>query len=63
MSRNLIRAGLDVVGFDLSQEALHGLAEAGGRVAGSIAEAVDGADTVITMVPTALAWMTRRSTT
>jgi 3-hydroxyisobutyrate dehydrogenase len=52
MSRNLLRAGLDVVGFDLSREALRGLAEAGGRAAGSLAEAVEGAEIVLTMVPT-----------
>ncbi|MET3922720.1 3-hydroxyisobutyrate dehydrogenase [Arthrobacter sp. UYEF20] len=51
MSVNLAQAGHDVRGFDLNTEALSA-AEAGGvKPAGSIAEAVDGADVVFTMLP------------
>lgn len=52
MSRNLVRAGLTVIGFDLVKDALDSLVLDGGRAAASIAEAVKGADVVITMVPT-----------
>lgn len=52
MSANLIKAGHAVTGFDLSQAARDALVAAGGRAAGSIAEAVAGADAIITMVPT-----------
>ncbi|MFG1464731.1 3-hydroxyisobutyrate dehydrogenase [Xanthobacter sp. DSM 24535] len=52
MSANLIKAGHTVTGFDLSPAARDALVAAGGRAAGSIAEAVAGADTIVTMVPT-----------
>lgn len=51
MAANLVRAGHDVTGYDLHPAALHALAEAGGRVAASAAEAARGADAVITMLP------------
>ncbi|WP_329379561.1 2-hydroxy-3-oxopropionate reductase [Streptomyces sp. NBC_01716] len=51
MAENLIKAGYSVTGFTLEQEKLDRLAANGGTVAASIAEAVDGADVVITMVP------------
>ena len=51
MSVNLAKAGHDVRGFDLNAEAV-AAAEAGGvKPAGSIADAVDGADVVFTMLP------------
>jgi 3-hydroxyisobutyrate dehydrogenase len=51
MSANLVKAGHDVRGFDLSPEAV-AAAEAGGvKPVGSIAEAVDGAEVVFTMLP------------
>ena len=51
MSVNLANAGHEVRGFDLSPEAV-AAAEAGGvKPAGSIAEAVAGADVVFTMLP------------
>lgn len=51
MSVNLVKAGHEVRGFDLNAEAV-AAAEAGGvKPAGSIAEAVDGADVVFTMLP------------
>ncbi|MFI6079641.1 2-hydroxy-3-oxopropionate reductase [Streptomyces sp. NPDC051217] len=51
MAENLIKAGYSVTGFTLEQEKLDRLAANGGTVAPSIAEAVKGADVVITMVP------------
>jgi 3-hydroxyisobutyrate dehydrogenase len=51
MAANLVKAGHDVVGFDLVQAALQAHAAAGGSVAGSAAEAVAAADIVITMLP------------
>lgn len=51
MAVNLVKAGHDVAGFNRSQEAIDKLAAAGGRAASSIADAVNGADVVITMVP------------
>jgi 2-hydroxy-3-oxopropionate reductase len=51
MAANLIRAHFDVVGFNRSQRALDDLAAAGGRVARSIAEAVQQANVVVTMLP------------
>ncbi len=51
MARNLVRAGFAVTGFDLDAEAVAALAADGGKPAGSIAEAVRGADIVVTMLP------------
>lgn len=51
MAANLIRAGYDVTGLDLSSDSMERLVQAGGKAAGSIAEAVTGADVVITMLP------------
>ena len=51
MAENLIKAGYSVTGFTLEREKLDRLAAAGGTVAGSVAEAVRGADVVVTMVP------------
>lgn len=51
MSKNLIGAGLAVRGFDLATEALDAVKEAGGEAYSSIAEAVTGADVVISMLP------------
>jgi 3-hydroxyisobutyrate dehydrogenase len=51
MARNLLKAGHEVAGFDLSQEALAAFDAAGGSAAGSAAEAAAGADFVITMLP------------
>ena len=53
MARNLVRAGLATTVWDQSAAATAALARAGARVAGSSAEAVTGADVVITMLPTA----------
>ncbi|MEO8716126.1 MAG: 3-hydroxyisobutyrate dehydrogenase [Acetobacteraceae bacterium] len=51
MAANLLKAGHQIVGFDLSTPALQALADAGGQVAGSAAEAAHGAEFVITMLP------------
>ncbi len=51
MAANLVRAGHDVRGFDLADTALAALAAAGGGKAASVAEAVAGAEVVITMLP------------
>jgi 3-hydroxyisobutyrate dehydrogenase len=51
MAANLVKAGHAVTGYDLSAASLDALAAAGGATAGSIAEAVKGAEVVITMLP------------
>jgi len=51
MAANLVKAGHRVTGFDINANAVQALAAAGGRAAGSAAEAVKGADVVITMLP------------
>lgn len=51
MAANLVTAGFAVRGFDLSENALRQFAAAGGQVAASIAEAIQGVEAVITMLP------------
>jgi 2-hydroxy-3-oxopropionate reductase len=51
MARNLLAAGHDVIGVNRSRPAVDRLVEAGGRPGSSLAEAVAGADVVITMLP------------
>lgn len=51
MSVHLANAGYDVVGFAPHPEHAKALVAAGGRAAGSIAEAVKGVDVVAVMVP------------
>jgi 3-hydroxyisobutyrate dehydrogenase len=51
MARNLLKAREEVSAFDLSAAALEPVVEAGARAAGSVQEAVEGADVVITMLP------------
>jgi 3-hydroxyisobutyrate dehydrogenase len=50
MAKSLLRAGFDVVGYDLSQAAVTRFAEAGGRAAGSPGEAAKEAAVVISVV-------------
>ncbi|MFG2633439.1 NAD(P)-dependent oxidoreductase [Streptomyces sp. NPDC048362] len=50
MARNLCRAGLDVRVWNRTREKAEPLAAAGARVADSPAEAVEGADVVVTML-------------
>ena len=51
MAANLVKAGHTVTGYDLVPAALDALTAAGGRTAGSAAEAVAGAEVVVTMLP------------
>jgi len=51
MTANLVKAGHSVRGFDLNAEALDAAVAAGVTRAASIAEAVQGADVVFTMLP------------
>jgi len=51
MSANLLKAGHEVIGFDLVPASLDAFAKAGGKVAKSAADAVAAAETVITMLP------------
>ncbi|MBM3569511.1 MAG: 3-hydroxyisobutyrate dehydrogenase [Alphaproteobacteria bacterium] len=51
MARNLIKAGHQVTGYDPVPAAIETAAKAGARKAGSIAEAVSGAEAVVTMLP------------
>ena len=53
MARNLISAGLSTTVWDRSKSATEPLSKAGASVAASVAEAVRGAQVVITMLPTA----------
>ena len=51
MAKNLLKAGIGVIGFDVAETACRGAAEAGIFVAKSVREAAAGADIVITMLP------------
>lgn len=51
MAANLVKAGYEVTGFDLVPEALERAGENGVRLARSATEAVEGARTVVTMLP------------
>src|SRR5690242_7317228 len=51
MAANLVRAGFDVVGYNRSRPKVDKLVERGGRAAGGVAEAVRGADVVVTVLP------------
>jgi 2-hydroxy-3-oxopropionate reductase len=51
MAGNLLRAGHQVTVHNRSQAPVQALVEAGARAAGSAAEAADGAELVITMLP------------
>jgi 2-hydroxy-3-oxopropionate reductase len=51
MAENLVKAGFDVVGHTRRPGGTDRLVAAGGRHAGSVAEAARGADVVITMLP------------
>jgi 3-hydroxyisobutyrate dehydrogenase len=53
MAAALARSGREVVAFDISAEALEQVRSAGCKTAGSAAEAVGGAEVVITMLPAA----------
>jgi len=51
MASNLVKAGHAVVGHDLSPDNLARFAAAGGTGAATLAEALDGAEAVVTMLP------------
>ena len=51
MAINLVKAGFSVKGSDLSAEQVAKLTEAGGQGVGSAAEAVEGAEIIVTMLP------------
>ncbi len=51
MAANLVKAGFEVVGYNRSPQAVQRLVDAGGRGAKDVAEAVQGADVIVTMVP------------
>jgi 3-hydroxyisobutyrate dehydrogenase len=51
MAANLVKAGHQVRGFDLSEDAKGKLAEAGGTACGSAVEAISEAEVVVTMLP------------
>ncbi|WPB95880.1 2-hydroxy-3-oxopropionate reductase [Streptomyces malaysiensis] len=51
MAANLVRAGHTVTGYNRSRPAIDKLIAAGGKGAGSVADAVADAEVVITMVP------------
>jgi 2-hydroxy-3-oxopropionate reductase len=51
MAEHLVQAGHEVTVHNRSQDPVRALVEAGAKAAGSAAEAADGADVVITMVP------------
>jgi 3-hydroxyisobutyrate dehydrogenase len=51
MAANLLKAGHEVAGFDLSADAVAAHAANGGIAAASLAEAVGDADIVVTMLP------------
>ena len=51
MAANLIKAGHEVTGFDLSTDSIARFLAAGGKSAGSVAEAVAEAEVVVSMLP------------
>ncbi|MEV0286905.1 2-hydroxy-3-oxopropionate reductase [Kribbella sp. NPDC050820] len=51
MAANLVRAGHTVTGYDVVPAAVDRLAQAGGKPAADIADALNGAEVVITMLP------------
>lgn len=52
MAKNLLKAGFSVKGFDISAAAVDALVNAGGGLAHSVIDVVDGVDVVVTMLPT-----------
>lgn len=51
MATRLLAAGYEVTGFDVAEEPRAALAGLGGRAVGSLAEAVEGVDALILMLP------------
>ena len=55
MSRNLIKAGFSVIGFDVLPKAIEAFVAIGGKAAKSVGEVGSGADILITSLPSAAA--------
>ena len=51
MAANLVRAGFDVIGYDVAPASVERLVAEGGKAAESVAHAASGVDVVITMLP------------
>jgi 2-hydroxy-3-oxopropionate reductase len=51
MAANLLRAGFDVIGYDVQPASVDRIIAEGGKAAESVEHAVSGADVVITMLP------------
>lgn len=51
MMRNLVKDGFEVVGYDIAEQAMARLAEAGGITAASPRDVAEKADIVITSLP------------
>lgn len=51
MAKNLLKAGHEVTGYDLDRSKVEAFAQAGGKTAGSLAEAAKAGEVVITMLP------------
>ena len=51
MAANLVKAGHEVTGFDVVGTSLETFADGGGRPARSLADAVQGNEAVLTMLP------------
>ena len=51
MIANLAKAGFSIVAYDVDPEAREAVRNDGGKVFDTLSEAVDGADTVVTMLP------------
>ena len=51
MAQNLAKAGHEVVGFDVTPATITAFKAQGGRMAGSVAEAVADAEIIVTMLP------------
>ncbi|ASY65440.1 D-beta-hydroxybutyrate dehydrogenase (plasmid) [Sinorhizobium sojae CCBAU 05684] len=50
MAKSMKRAGLEVVGYDITQSAVERFLAEGGRVAATLTDAVEGADIVVSVV-------------
>ncbi|MDL2236395.1 2-hydroxy-3-oxopropionate reductase [Christensenellaceae bacterium OttesenSCG-928-K19] len=51
MAKNLIKAGYDLIVYDVAEQPLKEVADAGAQAAGSIAEVAQNADVIVTMLP------------
>lgn len=58
MARNLLAAGYPLIGYDLKTDLSAAIAGAGGQIADSIAELVQGSKIIATSLPSSQAWVT-----